>query len=410
MEINTTDQMTFEVTSELTIARRKYLDSHPWLKFILDLRGAPASLWLNLGECQSKCEHIAGVPLRPDVASEVHMVYLAKGTWGTVAIEGNTLSEADVLRHVRGTLEVPPEKGYQMQEVDNIIQEFNRMTDRIARREPLILSMDRIKDLNAIILNKLEPVDGVIPGELRTRPFGVARYLGAPPEDCGYLLSRMCEWLNGPDFEPQAGLNRGHMAILKAIIAHLYIEWVHAFGDGNGRTGRIVEAQILLSAGIPTPACQLLSNHYNQTRREYYAQLARASEEPGGNPIPFINYAVEGFLQGLKDQLLRIRKAQIKVAWINYVHDFFRDRSGITADRQKLVLLDLVNQEKAVEITSLDKLSAATANAYAGMHQRTITRDVDALLSLGFVVRSGNGIVANLSRIEAFLPVRAKTA
>jgi hypothetical protein len=32
-----------------------------------------------LGEASSKCEHIAGVPLQPDVARDLHQLYLAKG-------------------------------------------------------------------------------------------------------------------------------------------------------------------------------------------------------------------------------------------------------------------------------------------------------------------------------------------
>src|SRR5680860_933902 len=62
------------------------------------------------------------------------------------------------------------------------------------------------------------------------------------------------------------------LAIVKAIVAHLYLAWIHPFGDGNGRTARLVELQILLAAGFPVPACQLLSSHYNQTRAEYYRQ------------------------------------------------------------------------------------------------------------------------------------------
>ncbi len=402
-----TTQLTLNVTEEMTISPRKYSKSHPWIKFQADLRGAPSSLWLNLGECQSKCEHIAGVPLRPDVANEVHNVYLAKGTWGTVAIEGNTLSEEEVLKHVHGKLELPPEKQYLKQEVDNIVREFNMMSFRVSKRESLELSPRRIMDLNKSVLNGLTLEDDIVPGEIRTRPFGVMRYLGAPAEDCGYLLARLCDWLNGPDFEPQGGLSRKHMAMLKAVLAHLYIEWIHAFGDGNGRTGRIVEAQILLSAGIPTPACQLLSNHYNLTRREYYAQLQAASDS-GGNVVPFVCYAISGFLDGLKGQLQTIRAAQMRVSWINYVHDFFRERPGATAERQKLVLLDMINQNVPIAEPNIDQISPAVATAYAGMHARTKMRDVDTLLGLGFLVRRDNGVIANLERIEAFLPVRAE--
>src|SRR5207245_11413308 len=97
------------------------------------------------------------------------------------------------------------------------------------------------------------------------------------------------------------------MAILKAIIGHLYIEWIHAFGDGNGRTGRLLEVQILLFSGVSAPACQLLSNHYNQTRKTYLAQL-RAASESGGNITPFIDYDSKCFPAGLTYQLAYIRQ------------------------------------------------------------------------------------------------------
>ena len=59
---------------------------------------------MNLGEARSKCEHIAGVPLRPTVARELHQLYLAKGVLGTTAIEGNTLSEEQVRQLLEGQL------------------------------------------------------------------------------------------------------------------------------------------------------------------------------------------------------------------------------------------------------------------------------------------------------------------
>ena len=56
---------------------------------------------------------------------------------------------------------------------------------------------------------------------------------------------------------------------------------------------------ILVISGVPAPAAHLLSNHYNQTRSEYYRQLGRASQS-GGDVLPFITYAVRGFVDGLR--------------------------------------------------------------------------------------------------------------
>lgn len=392
----------------MTRRNSEYLRTHPWLTFSVDFRSAPVALWTNLGECHSKCEHIAGVPLRPDVAQVLHSVYLAKGIGGTTAIEGNTLSEEEVLRHIEGKLEVPPSKEYLKREIDNILQEQNRMLDKVAHEKVLPITVGRLKELNKVVLRGLTLEAGVVPGEIRTYSVGVMTYKGAPWHECEYLLEKLCDWLNGKDFEPRDGLNLGHMAILKAIIGHLYIEWIHPFGDGNGRTGRLLEVQILLASGVPAPACQLLSNHYNQTRKTYMAQL-RAASESGGDVIPFIGYALQGFVEGLRGQLAYIRKLQMEVAWINYVHEIFGGESSKATQRQKHLLLDLATREEPIEISQIDNLSPRLAKAYAGMNPKTSLRDVETLQQRGFVLRDGKTIRANMALIAQFLPIRASS-
>jgi Fic family protein len=359
-----------------------------------------------LGECQSKCEHIAGVPLRPDVAQILHSVYLAKGAWGTTAIEGNTLSEEEVLKHLQGKLEVPPSKEYLKQEVDNILQESNRMLQQIYEGQTLPLTPARMKEINKIVLKELKLETGVIPGKIKTYSVGVLNYRGAPWKECDHLFSRLCDWLNGPDFEPRQGLGSLHMAILKAVVAHLYIEWIHAFGDGNGRTGRLIEVQILLAAGVPSPACHLLSNHYNLTRNEYLSQLKRASESRG-DILPFLTYALGGFLDGLKGQLAYIRKLHMDVAWLNYVHDVFRNEHTKAARRQKSLVLDIFEREDPVTAAEIEHLSPRLARAYAGMHPRTPGRDIEALERRGLLIRNGRAVRANKELIAKFLPIKA---
>lgn len=396
------------VSKNMTKQRMEFERTHPWLKFSADFTDVPPTFWVTLGECQSKCEHIAGVPLKPNVAEILHSVYLAKGAWGTTAIEGNTLSEEEVLKHVQGKLELTPEREYLKQEVDNILQESNRMLDLIAKGKEIVLSCQRIQEVNRIVLNGLGLADDVQPGQIRQYSVGVMNYRGAPFRECEFLFDKLCEWLNGSDFAPRPGLGEIHMAILKAIIAHLYIEWIHGFGDGNGRTGRLIEVQILLCAGVPSPACQLLSNHYNSTRNEYLKQLRLASET-GGNVVPFITYALNGFSEGLRGQIAYIRELHMEIAWQNYVHETFRNQNTKALRRQKNLLLDISEQQTAVLISEIDQLSARLAKAYAGMHPRTSVRDVEALESRGLLIRDGKVVRANREVIAAFLPIRRIT-
>jgi Fic family protein len=386
---------------------RQYSKSHSWLTFSLDLRQAPASLWVLLGECQSKCEHIAGVPLRPAEAQRLYLLYLAKGVSATTAIEGNTLSEQQVLDHLKGQLKLPLSQEYLKQEIDNILAGCNLIHDDINQGRHHPLTTERIRELNRIVLDKLTLDEHVTPGNIRNYSVGVANYRGAPAEDCEYLLDRLCEWLNGSAFSPPKDSEIMY-ATLKAVIAHLYLAWIHPFGDGNGRTARLIEFQILMCSGVPAPAAHLLSNHYNQTRTQYYQQLDNASRS-GGNVIPFIHYAIQGFVDGLRSQLHHIREQQWNVAWQNYVHNSFKDKSSPTAERQRRLVLDLSVYSEPVPLNKLTEISVRIAKAYANKTNRTLVRDLNKLLEMGLIKRDTVGYRANKELILAFLPVKAVT-
>jgi len=61
----------------------------------------------------------------------MHQLYLAKGALATTAIEGNTLSESEVLRVLTGELKLPPSREYLKQEIDNVAEAFNKIYRQI---------------------------------------------------------------------------------------------------------------------------------------------------------------------------------------------------------------------------------------------------------------------------------------
>ncbi len=383
---------------------RTFEGTHSWISFTIDLRRAGAKLWLLLGEAASKCEHIAGIPLRPGTAEMLHQLYLAKGAAATTAIEGNSLTEGQVLKHLEGKLKLPPSKEYLAQEIDNIVEAFNQIGEQIKKGD-LVLTRQKICEYNRLVLQKLTLEESVVPGHIRKYSVGVGNvYRGAPAEDCEYLLDRLCTWLEGGDFKPAPGLELVY-AILKAVAAHLYLEWIHPFGDGNGRTGRLLEFNILLAAGVPSPSAHLLSNHYNQTRPEYYRQLNLASKS-GGDIIPFLEYAIQGFVDGLKEQIQVIRNQQWDVAWRNYVHELFRDRNSASDVRRRHLVLDLGAQEDPISVSKIPELTPRLAKAYATKSSKTVQRDLNELEKMGLLNRLPEGLRAKRETILAFLPWR----
>ncbi|TSA23294.1 Fic family protein [bacterium] len=380
---------------------RSYETTHPWITFQFDLRKISYKLWLKLGEVQSKSEHLAGVPLRPSTARRLHQVYLAKGAAATTAIEGNTLSEKEVLDFLDGKLKVSPTKEYLVQEVENIINACNLIAKNAFEETSPVISVEEIKQYNRFVLDKLKLEDNITPGGIRTYSVGVARYKAAPFEDCEYLLTQLCNWIN-KDF-PSSGETKTAFGVLKAVITHLYFAWIHPFGDGNGRTARLLEFRILLEAGIPPAAAHLLSNHYNQTRQEYYRQLENASKS-GGDITPFIEYAVNGFVEGLREQISVIRDQQWSVTWRNYVHETFKDKNSNADIRRRHLVLDLSAHKDFVPISKVKELSPRVAVNYSGKSDMTLSRDINELVQMNLIERSTKGIRAKQEIILAFLP------
>ena len=266
---------------------RPYERSHPWISFTVDLRAAQPSLWMLLGQAVALCRQIGTSALPPRNAREMQRFYLVKGVQATTAIEGNTLSTEQIRERIEGQLDLPLSQEYLGKEVDNIVRACNKIEDNILHNRKLRLRPQWIAECNRQVLRGLEEhlEDGVIPGEIPVHSVGVGRYRGAPREDCDFLLGRLCEWLEAElelSLFAEPSSNRMATAILHAILAHLYIAWIHPYGDGNGRTARLVEFMLLARAGVPLTSAQLPSNHYKLTRAEYYRQLDRASRANGG--------------------------------------------------------------------------------------------------------------------------------
>lgn len=383
---------------------RTYEKTHPWLVFSLDLSRLVYTTWLLLGEAVSKIEYIAGVPLAPEAAQKLHSVYLAKGVLATTAIEGNTLTEDEVREHLAGRLKLPPSRQYLGREIDNIIDACNRIGAAVISDQSGSITVDEICEYNRLVLRDLPLQEGVVPGALRTHSVMVGSYRAVPAEDCEFLLHKFCEWLTGLDLP--AGLEQPY-SILAAVAAHLYFVWIHPFGDGNGRTARLIEFRYLLQAGFPTPAAHLLSNFYNLTRTEYYRRLDEVGRS-GGDMTGFIAYAVQGLVDQLREQLKVIRDLQLDTVWENYVYKRLGGGSPAVIRQRKLVLdLSAIEENDGwVPVSGIQDLSARLAREYANKSQKTLTRDLNALVENGLVERQGRRVRANKRLILAFIPAR----
>jgi Fic family protein len=383
---------------------RRYLETHPWLSFEFDMNRIDYKTWLLLGEANSKCQHVAGVPLTPAVAERLHQIYLSKGIHGTASIEGNTLSEDEVLQRIEGELELPQSQEYLGREIDNIVAVCNQIVQRVIAGHENGIDLEVIKEYNRTILDGLPMKDDVVPGEIRGHSVtvGISSYRGAPAEDCEFLIEKLVAWLNAmraPEDRPEL---KYPFAVLKSILAHLYIAWIHPFGDGNGRTARLIEFQLMIEAGSPVPTAHLLSDHYNRTREAYLVELDRTSRRQGFPIEGFIQYALQGFVDELREQIETIKQQHFDVTWVNYIHEQFRDEDTPAKRRQRHLMLDF--PQGVVARAKVAEVSPRMIWHYANAGEKTLSRDLNALVHRGLLIKTSRGFRANRAIIAAFLP------
>lgn len=374
--------------------------THPWLTFSFDLNSLGSGGWSALGEAAAAFGFMRGIPLQPKVAEELHRIYLAKGALATTAIEGNTLSEEEALRQVDGRGNLPPSRQYLGHEIDNVVSAVNRIAQNLKRDPRGRVTPDLLKQFNSQVLaNGIPIAESARPGEYREYNVGVGSYRAVDHEHVDALMTHFCEWLNN-EFLVEGETNT-QVQIVKAVLAHLYFVWIHPFGDGNGRTERLLEFYILLAAGTPSPAAHLLSKHYNQTRSMYYQKLEEASRI--ASPTRFVRYAVEGLVDGLKEQVELIKQQQMAWAWESFYHDQLRGPRGETKDRRLHLIEALTAHGAPVPRRSIRTLTGELAVAYNNLTEKAVTRDLNALLTLRLVVRSREGFRANTDLIKAFV-------
>jgi hypothetical protein len=158
------------------------------------------------------------------------------------------------------------------------------------------------------------------------------------------------------------------------------------------------------------PTCQLLSNHYNQTRTEYYRQLAVSSRERNGL-LAFLEYAAQGFVDQLRDQLAVLWQQQFEDRWAQFVHQTFSGRSSPADIRRLRLVLDLSRTFHAsgesgnpIPKRAISDLTPRLAGAYATKTEKTLSRDLNEIKRLGLLKQEPDGWVPADESIRGLQP------
>ncbi len=378
----------------------KLSTKYPHIKFAPNWRLTDRSMFL-LGQCQAYVKAISRSPILPDLYGRLLNVALIKGAQATTAIEGNTLTEEEVGRVHQGQ-HVSPSKKYQEIEVRNILNAFNDLMREIINGELCVISSELIKRFHLKVGKDLGENFEAIPGQYRTSARNVGSYKCPDHEDVEELIDSFCAWIR-KEFHYEQGQEFWE-CVIQAIVSHVYIEWIHPFGDGNGRTGRLLEFYILIRGDNPDIGSHILSNHYNETRPVYYKELEQAGKT--GDLTKFIEYALEGLRDGLDGIIGQLQNSQIEITWHKYIYDKFAEKKytkNVFQRQRDLILSFTPGLHSFEKVSVMDPL---IAKRYANLSDKTLRRDLDELIELGLVVKINSEYKANVNSIVDYFPVK----
>lgn len=251
---------------------------------------------------------------------------------GSLAIEGNTLTEEQITAILEGKRVLGPQKD--ILEVQNAI----RLYDQLDAFN--ILSEKSFCKAHSMMMKGLVAISG----KWRTGNVGVVAgskvaHVAPKSSMVPKLISNLFEYLKSEDRKNY---------LVSSCVFHYELEFIHPFEDGNGRMGRLWQHLILMKYHPIfefVPFESVIRDH----QKDYYRTLGKADKS--GESTVFIEFclgsilkSLAGFLDDLRPEPLttesRLEKArgQFGKLWFSrkdYI-SFFKTISTATASRDLL--------------------------------------------------------------------------
>ena len=203
-----------------------------------------------------------------------------KTVHGSLAIEGNTLSEDQISAIIDGKKVVAPLR--EIQEVRNAVKVYDQFMEWEATNDNDLLKAHEI--LMAGLLDA--------PGRYRRKGVGIMGgdaivHMAPPAGRVPQLMNDLLSWLKQTDAHP----------LIASSVFHYEFEFIHPFEDGNGRMGRLWQTLILtqwnpLFVDIPVES-MIYTN-----QQEYYKALNQSTNQ--ADCAPFIEFILENIIAVLE--------------------------------------------------------------------------------------------------------------
>jgi len=292
----------------------------------------------------------------------------------TSEIEGEYFSREDVMSSVRNRLRLQPPRPASVDRAARGVAELMvsvRETFAAPLSETLLFDWHDTLMLGRDAVGRgwrtsPEPMQ-VVSGR-QDRP--TVHFEAPPSADVPTEMARFLKWFNGCDdsLDP----------VVRAAVAHVYFESIHPFEDGNGRIGRAISEKAI-AQGFGHPALLSLSLEIESNRKAYYDALQEAQR--GNELTPWLVYFA-------KLVVAAQQKANEQIQFVVWQARFLERFESALKTRQLKVLRRMI---EAGPDGFTGGMSAKKYVAMTGTSRATATRDLQELMKLEALKRTGEG-------------------
>jgi hypothetical protein len=137
----------------------------------------------------------------------------------------------------------------------------------------------------------------------------------------------------------------------------------------------------------------------------YYQQLDKASKS-GGDILPFLEYSVQGLLDGLKSQLKILHEEEFDLTWRDYVYRQFKKRRKTPRNsRIRDLVLGISKQKETIPMGKIyENMPKDVIVEYLKVQPKTLLRDLRELTAMNMIVWNDEGVRAKREEILPYLP------
>lgn len=324
---------------------------------------------------------VISLPILPEWSARFNSEIIRKSIFGTAALEGNPLSEEDVGKIIEETRKKKTVQRAE-QEIINLKTVYETIRLKEPADQPVKLDEAVIKETHKAITQGIDYVAN-IPGNYRNHEVKVGDKdhggVYTPPKclpDIQNLMKEFCTWMNS---EETTTLD----AFVRAALSHYYLGLIHPFGDGNGRTARVMEALLLHQSGVrlvPT----MLSNYYYRNIDNYFWAFSLARKNKDHDLTPFISFVLDGVMDALQEIERGVVSNLQRLLMRDYVA-FLRKGKAIT-QRQNDLIDTILHYDPYGLITLQDLINTSPYKAlYRATSERTARRDLQRLYDLSLL-------------------------